>query len=603
MNRPVFAALAASTALISQAVIAEEVTDLDPIVVSGNLTPQPKSKTAASVEVIEGDDLKSATKPLSYSLSALPGVSATQSGPLGTTSSVSIRGLPARYIAVRVDGFDVSDPTSTQVQFNFAGLTSAGVGRVEVLKGSQSALYGSEAVGGLIDIRSARPTKLGFSAIVGAEAGSYGTYSGNVMLGYKDDKGEVALNISRTETDGFSARSSDTEADGSKKTQVNLTFRYSLSDTLTVGGAILYSDLAYEYDNTATDPSGTGTDEKLGARVFAEFVTGAVTHELSFSHIALDRSFTSSTFSANYRGERTQLSYLGNVEIAAGTLTFGLDRTEEAYFGIGSVKTNSAFAEALFQPGQFDLSLALRYDDHSQFGGHFSGRLGAVWHVGENTDLRALVSTGFRAPSLNELYGPFGGNPNLQTEQSRTAELGITHRFGSVGSVSATLYYTEIDNLIEYFDPDGWLGPIPGGYTQRPGTTTSKGIEIAGRYALSDQYELYGNYTYTDVRNGGARLVQVPLHSAVLGLNAEISPRVSAYAEIQHKAGALASAFAPAANRVGDYTLLNVGMSVKVNDRFETYLRVENLTDEKYETVGGYNQAGRSVFFGLRGEF
>ncbi|PIE13330.1 MAG: ligand-gated channel [Rhodobacterales bacterium] len=597
------AALATSAVTLGTPAFAEDVTDLDTIVISGSLTPLPQSRTAATVDILEEDALEDDTRPLSQTLSRLPGVSFSQSGPLGTNSSLSIRGLPARYIGVRIDGIDVSDASSTQTQFNFGGLAGVGVGRVEVLKGSQSALYGSEAVGGVVDITSSRPRKMGFSAVAKTEIGSYDTYSGSLMLGYMDDNGEVALNYARVKSDGFSALSSDTEADGMDQTQLNLTLRYALSDTVTVGGAVLYRDLSYDFDNNAFDPSGAGTTTQRGARVFADVVTGAVTHTLSYSRFESERDIVTSTYTSAFDSERNQIGYLANAELGGATLVFGLDRTEETYKTIGSAETRSAFAEVLLQPGDFDLSLAARYDDHSLFGGHWSGRMGAVWHVGASTNLRALVSTGFRAPSLNELYGPFGGNPALNPEKSRSAELGIEHQLGANGSLRGTLFYSEVDDLIQYFDPDGWLGPLPGGYTQRPGTTVSKGIELSGRYALSDRYELYGNYTYTDVRNAGTRLAQVPMHSAVLGLDARISPRLSGNIELQHVANVLPSAFAPAANKVGDHTLLNVGLDLELTDNAKAYLRIENLTDEDYETVGGYNQPGRSVYFGLRGEF
>ncbi|WP_306007077.1 TonB-dependent receptor plug domain-containing protein [Aquicoccus porphyridii] len=607
MIRPVtrtgLMASCAIAALIVQAPVAlaqdEDVTDLGTIVLSGSLIPQPMSRTGATVDVLEEDDLDGDTRPLADTLSRKPGLSFAQSGPLGTTSSLSIRGLPARYIGVRIDGIDVTDAAGTQAQFDFGGMTNAGLGRVELLKGSQSALYGSEAIGGVVDISTARPSKLGFSTRVGAEAGSHGTYSGNLMLGYKDDRGEVALNVSRIESDGFSALSDNTEKDGAEQSLASLTLRYALSDNVTVGGSVLYRDLDFDFDNMAGDPSGTGQTRQRGARVFAEVTTGRVTHELSYSHFDSQRDLATSTYTATYDSTRDQIAYLGSASLggaANAVLNFGLDYTEERYKTVGSADTRSAFAELLLQPGDVDLSLALRHDEHSQFGGHASGRIAGVWHVTGSTDIRAALATGFRAPSLNELYGPFGGNPNLDPEQSRNAELGIEHRFGSVGSIRGTLFYTEVDDLIDY--------NFPTGYVQVPGTSVSKGFEMSGRYALSDQYTVYGAYTYVDAKDGnGMRRVRVPRNTLVLGLDAEFTPKLSGNIEVKHANGAEASAFAPAGHKVGEYTLVNVGVEYAVMESVKAYLRVENLTDEDYETVGGYNQPGRSVFFGVRAEF
>ncbi len=577
----------------------DDVTDLGTLVLSGSLTPQPMSRTGASVEIFDEDDLDGDTRSLADTLSRKPGLSFTQSGPLGQPSSVSVRGLPARYVGVRIDGIDVTDAAGTQVQFDFGGLTNAGLGRVELLKGSQSALYGSEAIGGLVDISTARPSKLGFSTRFGAEAGSYGTYSGNVMLGYKDDRGEVALNLSHIRSEGFSALSDNTEKDGVEQSTANLTLRYDVSDRVTVGGAVFARDLDFDFDNMAGDPSGTGQTRQRGARVFAELTTVRVTHELSYSHFDSQRDLATATYTATYDSTRDQIAYLGSASLggaANAVLNFGLDYTEERYKTVGRADTRSAFAELLLQPGDVDLSLALRHDAHSQFGGHMSGRVAGVWHVTGSTDIRAALATGFRAPSLNELYGPFGGNPALDPERSRSAELGVEHRFGSVGSVRGTLFYTEVDDLIDYI----W----PTGYVQVPGTSVSKGVELSGRYALSERSTVYGAYTYVDAKDGnGMRRVRMPRNTAVLGLDAEFTPKLSGNIEVKHASGALASAFAPAGHKVGDYTLVNVGVDYAVVDNARAYLRVENLTDEDYETVGGYNQPGRSVYFGIRAEF
>lgn len=594
----------ATCALFAQAPAAfsQEVTDLDAVSLLGAFTAQPLSNTAASTEVVDEQELEDAPASLANRLAREPGVSFSQSGPLGTVSSVSIRGLPSYYVGVQIDGIDVTDPGAPQTRFDFGGMTTIGLGRVEILKGSQSALHGSEAIGGVIDIQSARPTELGFSGSVTGELGSYDTYRSGVLLGYKDERGEVALNISHLSSEGFSARSGNVENDGVEQVLGTLTLRYALSDTFTMGGAVLWRDLDYDFDNTDTDPTGTGEVKQRGVRIFGELVTGRVTHLLSYSHYDSDTGIVTGTYSSDFNGKRDKLSYLASAALggaAGATVNFGLDYMEETYESAAitaSVETKTAFAEILVSPGDVDLALALRYDDHSQFGGQFSGRLGAVWHVGTNTDLRAVLSTGYRAPSLNELYGPFGSNPALQPEESRSAELGIEHRFAGQGKIGATLFYTEVDNLIEYV----W----PTGYIQVPGTAVSKGAEISGEYALNEQVTVYGAYTYTDAKDGaGLRRVQVPRNVFVLGLDAELAPRLSGNFEVMHSADALPSAFAPAGNKVGSYTLLNAGLDYEISDNATAYLRVENLTDEDYETVGGYTQPGRSVFFGVRATF
>ena len=597
MNRSTCSLLALLAGLAPLSAIAQDDFDLGTLVLSGSLTPQLESRTAATVEVLEEEDLADETRPLSDSLARLPGVNVTTNGPLGTQSSVFIRGLPSRYIGVRIDGIDVADPTGTQVQFNFGGLTGAGFSRAEVLKGSQSALHGSEAVGGLISLSSARPTEEGLSGSVSAEYGSFNTFASSANVGYLDDTVELSFTLSSIDSDGYSALANNTEEDGISQRQVNASFRYTPSADTTLGAAIYYRDSEFDYDSTfGTPETGDGQSEQFGYRLFAEFSTDLIAHSISYSGFNSKRQLN--TFEAE--GDREQLSYLGSMELAATQLSFGLDRTTESYDGLtGDVTTNAVFGEAVFLGDDVDVSLALRYDDNSQFGSATTGRLGVVWRATENTTLRGLLANGYRTPSINELFGPFGANPDLQPEQSRTAEIGLERSFGFGATVRGTLFYTEIDDLIDFFDPDGFGGPIPGGYTQVPGTTVTKGLELEGDVKISETFSLYGNYTYTDARNEDVRQIRVPRHAALLGADLAFADRYTANLELQHNADTVSRS----GGVLEDFTVVNLGVTAALTDTAEAYLRVENLFDTDYETIEGYNTSDRALYVGLRASF
>lgn len=591
-------ASAALTALATAPALAQDAFDLDEIVVSPSLSPVDPARTGATVEVIGGTDLQNADTSLVQTLAREPGVSFSANGGVGTNTTLRIRGLDTSYIAVRVNGIDVTDPSSTQTGFNFGGLTSSGLGRVEILKGSQSAIYGSEAIGGVIDISTTRALGMGASGDVNLEVGSFGTYAGSFGYGYATERGEVALSYGRFSTEGISARAGDAEKDGYDQEMLTATARYDLTDMLSVGASLLWRDGTVELDRSATDNSGINFFTQRGARVFAEFETGQVQHQLAFSAFQSDRRDPGG-FTTFFVGERETLEYSGTTELGAGlTLNFGADRTAESFDlpgTTGDVTTTSVFAEALYAPTDtLDLSLALRHDDHSIFGGATTGRVAAAWQATPDLTVRAVVGTGFRAPSLYELYGPFG-SATLQPEESRSFELGIERQFAA-GSLRATAFYTEIDDLIQY-------DFVTSGYNQVPGETVTKGLELAGRYDLSERVALFGNYTLTDAQNNGARLTRVPRHDLVLGVDATLVQGLSGTFEVQHVADVVASAFAPAGNKVDDYTLVNLGLTYDIADQAQVYLRVENLLDEDYETAGGFNTPGRAAFFGLRASF
>ncbi|MGR3515140.1 MAG: TonB-dependent receptor plug domain-containing protein [Paracoccaceae bacterium] len=605
MKRALYGSVAAIAVFSASSGWAQDAFDLGEIVLSGSLSPVEQGRTGATVEVVDGADIAERDGRVLDTLIRLPGVNSTSNGGLGALGTIQVRGLPARYVGVRINGINVSDPSGTQNQFNFGNFTGAGVGRVEVLKGSQSALYGSEAIAGVVDITTFTPETLGFSGQGQLEVGSFETYSGTLSLGVATERGEVAATFGYVESEGISARTSDDEKDGFRQRSLSFTASHDVTDALTLGGALLYRNSDIEIDRSTTDSSGLNSVEELGARLFARFATGAVTHTFSYSIFDIERNDPGG-FTARFEGDRQTVSYLGNADLNARTsLNFGLDYTEEDIdtdSTSGSEETASAMAELLFAPSdQLDLSAALRYDDNSDFGGEVTGRLAAAWRPAPDWTIRTVVGTGYRAPSLFERFSSFG-EPNLQPEKSRSFELGAERSFAS-GFVKATWFYTEIDDLIDFDGAAVACGSGFGCYNQVPGTTISQGIELSGETAVSDRVTVFGAYTYTDAETEGERLTRTPRHDLVIGAEADFSDRLSGYVDLRHVADIEPSAFAPADNLVDDYTLVGVGATYNVSDTAEVYLRVENLFDEQFETAGGFNQPGRAAFFGVRASF
>ena len=237
--------------------------------------------------------------------------------------------------------------------------------------------------------------------------------------------------------------------------------------------------------------------------------------------------------------------------------------------------------------------LSLRQDEHSEFGGQTSARLALAYRPLSDITIRAVLSNGFRAPSLYELYDPTYGNTGLEAEKSRNAELGIEKTFANGASAQATLFYTEIDNLIGF--------AFPAGYVQTSGTTVTQGVELSGNMPITDRISVNGSFTYTDSRtpNDDPQL-RVPRYDLSLGVAAQLTDRLSGTLTLQHVADLpddynAGFALAP----VDDYTLVNMSMNYAVTDQIDAYLRIENLTDTDYHIIPDYQTSGRAAYFGV----
>lgn len=593
---------------------------LDEIVVTANRTEVDAKRTGVSVQVVDAAEIqKAGDASIASVLNRLPGITVTTQGPVGTNATLRIRGAEKRYIAVYIDGIRVTDPTQTETSYDFGGLLAADVSRIEVLRGSQSALWGGAAVGGVINITThERLENDGQKQTLLAEYGSDNTAILSYGLTQRQGRLETAFSATRFQTDGFSAAAVGTEDDASEATRLSFSGRYAVTDSLTFGASAFTQQTKAEFDGFGAgglmDLGNSQTQYEYGARLFAELDAGATQHLFDVSYFRVTRDIFAPPDNTYFAGDRLSFGWNATTEISSNlTAVYGIDYMDEGakYIRIpgGSTSTTTAggFAQLLWAPTDaLDISATLRHDDNSAFGGFTTGRLAASWRPTDSTTLRAAIASGYRAPSVDELFGdyvttdfPFIGNPALTPEESLSYEIGIDQEISGGGRVSATLFRLETDNLIALQFVFGGVSTL----RNIQGTSVRQGLELSAELPLSATVDLTGAYTYTDARkSSGEPLTRVPLHQLTLALDADLGAGWTGSLGLTHASGA-EDGFSNAQFDSDSYTVYRAQVGYDLGNDRQLYLRVENLTDEIYEISDGYGTQRRSIHAGIRASF
>lgn len=586
---------------------------LPDIVLTANRALSEAQRTGATVSVLTAEDFAVEGRPFVLDqITELPGVSVQQSGPPGTVSGFSLRGVPQRYVRLHVDGIEVSDPTGPQVTPSLSNLLIDDVARIEVLKGSQSALYGGQAVGGVIAITTPAAVSDGLSTRYRLEGGSFGTTRGSLTLAGRAERAEGAFTLARYATDGFSAAEEadgNDEDDGFETTRLSARGTVFATETVALFGSAFYQTEDGDFDagpGPGGDAANTFEADSWGLRGGVDVLAFGVENRFALSRYAIDRTQVSEFGPFVTDGTRTSAEYLGRYRVSdAVGLQFGTDytrETSESNFSDGEAANEviGLFAQSDWFPTEaLTLNTAIRRDEHSEFGGFTTGRLTAAYALSAGTTVRASLGSGFRAPSNFELFDAFSGNPGLDPETSRSADIGVAQTFaGGRGLAGATLFWIEIEDLIE-FDPDTFV------FFQTGDSATSRGLEFSAAWSLSDRLTLTSAYTYTEAEDAaGIRRNRIPRHDLDVTLDAALTERLGLGVGVQYVADYVDTT-GPADTRAfdADFLLVNARLAYAVTDDAEIYLRAANLTDAQYQTARGFSTADRALYLGVAGRF
>jgi vitamin B12 transporter len=643
---------------------AGDVTVVDEIISIGTRSPGGirAGETGGSVTVIDAGDLQARqTRLVADVLRDVPGFAVSRSGGAGGFTQVRVRGFEANHVLMLIDGVEAADPFLGQ--FDFAALLADEVARIEILRGAQSALYGSDAVTGVINyVVPTGAEAPGTSARI--EAGSFDTFGGAARLAGVSDAGlDYVVSAAHQSIGGFPGQSDGlgTRDLGSQNSALNAKLAWPASENLTLRGVLRLSasdgdtnDAPFP-DSLIVDTPGMGYEAtSLTYGLGADYTgPGGWSHSLSVQGLeAVNEGFAGGGRNARSEGQRFKASYVGAFAVDTGgavhALTGAIDHERETFQNVISAFGADTTRRSIDNTGlvaQYDLRLgqdtglgaAVRHDENDVFDNAVTWRAHAWRWVGPSLRLRTAAGTGIKNPSQTELFGfnaalfPFVGNPNLKPEESESWEVGADILLsGGRGELSLTWFDSTLQNEIYSafggFDlaPDCPAPPLGQSTTcNRPEESQQQGLELALAADLTDTLDLNFAYTWLDAEEGGFEEIRRAPHIASLNLDwRSRDQRLGATLSVRYNGKQQDTNFSILTPDLfaGDpdftelpapfgrvelpaYTLVNLAGDYRLSDRVEMFGRVENLLDEDYYEVITYRSAGATAYVGVRGRF
>ncbi|MET0291474.1 MAG: TonB-dependent receptor [Steroidobacteraceae bacterium] len=610
------------------------------VVVVATRSPVAIEKIGSSVTVIDAEELReSQAVVLSDALVRTPGITLSRNGGPGSVTSVRIRGAEADQTLVLIDGVQLNDPSSTGGGFDFGNLLVGDIERVEILRGPQSTLYGSQAIGGVVNIVTRESTDE-LTTNLSAEAGSRNSSLLEAGVGGRFDKVTLRLAGARYRTDGVSAFDAGTETDPFTNTTLAGRFGYAFTPSVSLDLRGYFADGKVNYDGFpppfyifADEGDYALTRQRVGyAGLNFALLDGRLLNRVAVqstdTHRGLFLSTPASTIGTGiYDGENRRYEYQG---------TFLLSPSFQAVFGLQhersemSSDSSPASAEVDLKSAYLQLQAEVlrgltltaggRLDDHETFGSNGTGQFAAAWALDSRTILRASWSQGFKAPTLYQLYSDLA-NPALEPEKSRGWDAGVEQHFlDGRAMLSATWFHRRTTNQISYANcPFPLSGPcaLPGhstfGYYLNTARSRAQGLELQGRIDVTDALSIDANYTQmssTDQSPGsltrGQRLLRRPDTSANATVSYRWPARVTTSVAARYSSAGFDEnfdVFPSVRVALSAYTLVDLRAAWQLSDWLTVAGRVENLFDEDYRTVFQYGTLGRTGFVSLEFNF
>jgi len=604
--------------------------DVTEVVVTATRLFTPSEEVASSVTVITAEEIEaSGVNSVFEILNTVPGLDFTQLGGIGQQSSAFLRGADPEHLLVLVDGFPVNDPGSPKGTFNWAYMTVDNIEKIEILRGPQSTLYGSDAMAGVVNIITRRGEgPLG--ATLEVEAGSFETRSGYVTID-GGDRLNYSLALSAMDSEGISAADEEdgnSEKDGFRNLSVSGRVDIPLGTDgelkVTIRGTDSETELDEVNGNTflfEDDPNSSIEETQLftGARYLLYFMDGKFEQSFGVSFVDYERTYRNPPDASNPNddmekddGVTTTVNLQSTFDFGkGGLLTAGLDLEEDRAqsqadftgFPITVDQHEVSHVGVYVQEqipigGSSSLIFGGRLDDHDGFDDQFTYRIGTSIRIAGGWKIRGTLATGFKAPTIYQLFNSSSGNPNLNAETSKGWDVGLDK---DVDSLSGTVGLTWFDNSFEdLIDFSGFT------YFNVQEARTS-GLEAFAELWPADSLAVRLGYTFLNTEDvtTGEDLIRRPREKVALNADYRFGEKGNLNLTgiyVGDRTDKDFSTWPAATVTLESYTLVNLAGSFAVSDRFKLTGRIENLLDEEYQEVFGYGTPGRSAYLGVKAD-
>ena len=579
--------------------------EVDEIIVKGARIETPASNFGSSIFILNSEDIRlRGIRSAIDAISSSPGVTTKKNGSFGGVGSVRIRGASSSQTLVLVDGVPVNDASSPGGGYNFEYLDTSNIERIEVLRGSQSTLWGSDAIGGVVNIftKSAKDN----SVNILSETGSFGLRKINSEFGLVSNFGKFLFLVDDTSLDGISKadrKDGNIEKDGFE------TNSYSFKGNTEVNNIEIKGLLSYIKSDVEYDSFGFVTGVQDGdERSITEEFTGNLTikfnlfgekleNTFSFNQSDISRDyFTDNNLTFGADGDRKLYRYQGNTGFGKyNKIAFGFEK-EESSVSLDKLSIDSLFLLYQFQPiKDLVVSAGIRNDDNKGFSSKTTRKIAAAYKISENISIKSSWGEGFKVPTIFQTTffccGANSANTNIRPEVSTSYDLGFDFSFKDKFSFSLIYFKQDVNNQINF-------SFSLGGY-ENIDFVESDGFEISSNSKVSETVNLFINYSYIDSIDGnGLRLINIPKDSGELVLTYAPSSKLSGSMALKYNGSEISTY-----GNLNSWSRVDINLFYKLNNFSEVYFRVENLFDEDYQQVFGYGTPDRSGLVGIKVTF